>query len=83
MIQFRREDVPHHEYVFLYVDVFGVSLGGAGGRGQPWARGDQDDPVAREAFQVRLTTSSTGGAASAVLTSQQPLLLPLPVHGRA
>lgn len=57
MIQFRREDVPHHEYVFLYVDVFGVSLGGAGGRSQPWARGDQDDPVAREAFQsVKILT---------------------------
>lgn len=49
MIQFRRQDLPHEQYVFFYVDVFGHSLSS----GQPWARGDQDDAVAREAFQVR------------------------------
>lgn len=51
MIQFRRQDLPHEQYVFFYVDVFGHSLNS--GQGQPWARGDQDDAVAREAFQVR------------------------------
>lgn len=51
MIQFRRQDLPHEQYVFFYVDVFGHSLNS--GQGQPWARGDEDDAVAREAFQVR------------------------------
>lgn len=60
MIQFRQLDIPHHEYVFLYVDVFGVSLDRPGGRGQPWARGDQDDAVARDAFQVCFNTTPSG-----------------------
>lgn len=64
MIQFRQQDVNHHEYVFIYVDVFGVSLGGR--RGQPWARGDQDDAIARDAFQVRLTCCPTGPLGGAV-----------------
>lgn len=51
MIQFRRQDLPHEQYVFFYVDVFGHSLNS--GQRQPWARGDEDDAVAREAFQVR------------------------------
>lgn len=60
MIQFRQLDIPHHEYVFLYVDVFGVSLEKSGWRGQPWARADQDDAVARDAFQVCLSTATSG-----------------------
>lgn len=66
MIQFRQWDVPHHEYVFLYVDVFGVSLERPGGRGQPWARSDQDDAVARDAFQVCLNTATSGRCANCV-----------------
>lgn len=60
MIQFRQLDVPHHEYAFFYVDVFGVSLDRPGGRSQPWARGDQDDAVARDAFQVCLNATTSG-----------------------
>lgn len=50
MIQFWREDLPHEQYVFFYIDVFGYSL--HSGCQQPWFRGDEDDAVAREAFQV-------------------------------
>uniref|UniRef100_H3CL07 Guanylate cyclase n=1 Tax=Tetraodon nigroviridis TaxID=99883 RepID=H3CL07_TETNG len=53
MVQFRREDLPHHHYVFFYIDVFGFGLRA----GRPWYRGDQDDAAAREAFQsVKILT---------------------------
>lgn len=51
MVQFRRADLPHEQYVFFYIDVFGDSLNSK--HGQPWARGDDDDAIAMEAFQVR------------------------------
>lgn len=51
MVQFRREDLPHEQYVFFYIDVFGHSLSSK--QRQPWARGDEDDAIAKEAFQVR------------------------------
>ncbi|XP_068586030.1 atrial natriuretic peptide receptor 1 [Cebidichthys violaceus] len=55
MVEFRRADLPHEQYVFFYIDVFGESLNSK--HGQPWARGDEDDGVAREAFQsVKILT---------------------------
>ncbi|XP_075937386.1 atrial natriuretic peptide receptor 1-like [Anarhichas minor] len=55
MVEFRRADLPHEQYVFFYIDVFGESLNSK--HGQPWARGDEDDAVAREAFQsVKILT---------------------------
>lgn len=50
MVHFRRADIPHEQYVFFYIDVFGDSLSSE--QRQPWARGDEDDAVAKEAFQV-------------------------------
>uniref|UniRef100_A0A8C4DR84 Guanylate cyclase n=1 Tax=Dicentrarchus labrax TaxID=13489 RepID=A0A8C4DR84_DICLA len=50
MIQFQLADLPHEQYVFFYIDVFGDSLNSK--HGQPWARGDEDDAIAKEAFQV-------------------------------
>ncbi|XP_056141671.1 atrial natriuretic peptide receptor 1-like [Lampris incognitus] len=55
MVQFRREGLPREDYVFFYIDVFGDSLNS--NHRQPWARGDQDDPDAKEAFQsVKILT---------------------------
>uniref|UniRef100_A0A8D3C0D2 Guanylate cyclase n=1 Tax=Scophthalmus maximus TaxID=52904 RepID=A0A8D3C0D2_SCOMX len=51
MVQFRRADLPHEQYVFFYIDVFADSLNSK--HRQPWARGDEDDAVAKEAFQVQ------------------------------
>nr|XP_040021139.1 atrial natriuretic peptide receptor 1-like [Gasterosteus aculeatus aculeatus] len=55
MVEFRRADLPHEQYVFFYIDVFGGSLDA--GHKRPWDRGDQDDAVAREAFKsVKILT---------------------------
>uniref|UniRef100_A0A7N9ARU9 Guanylate cyclase n=1 Tax=Mastacembelus armatus TaxID=205130 RepID=A0A7N9ARU9_9TELE len=54
MVQFRRTDLSHEQYVFFYIDVFGDSLNSK--HRQPWARGDKDDAIAKEAFQVRILT---------------------------
>ncbi|XP_029306918.1 LOW QUALITY PROTEIN: atrial natriuretic peptide receptor 1-like [Cottoperca gobio] len=55
MVEFRQADLPHEQYVFFYIDVFGDSLKST--HGQPWARGDEDDAVARDAFQsVKILT---------------------------
>uniref|UniRef100_A0A8C8G4D3 Guanylate cyclase n=1 Tax=Oncorhynchus tshawytscha TaxID=74940 RepID=A0A8C8G4D3_ONCTS len=54
MVHFRRAGLPQEEYVFFYIDMFGLSLDSQ--NAQPWARGDQDDLVAKEAFQVNLIT---------------------------
>uniref|UniRef100_A0A8D3BSJ9 Guanylate cyclase n=1 Tax=Scophthalmus maximus TaxID=52904 RepID=A0A8D3BSJ9_SCOMX len=55
MVQFRRADLPHEQYVFFYIDVFADSLNSK--HRQPWARGDEDDAVAKEAFQsVKILT---------------------------
>ncbi|XP_068180916.1 atrial natriuretic peptide receptor 1-like isoform X2 [Antennarius striatus] len=54
MVEFRRADLPHEQYVFLYLDVFATSLQEPR---PPWARGDQHDALAREAFQsVKILT---------------------------
>uniref|UniRef100_A0A8C7G351 Guanylate cyclase n=1 Tax=Oncorhynchus kisutch TaxID=8019 RepID=A0A8C7G351_ONCKI len=50
MVHFRRAGLPQEEFVFFYIDMFGHSLDSQ--NAQPWARGDQDDLVAKEAFQV-------------------------------
>ncbi|XP_072249554.1 atrial natriuretic peptide receptor 1-like [Leuresthes tenuis] len=53
MIQFWRADLPHEEYIFLYIDLFADSLK----HQQPWARGDEDDTIAKKAFQsVKILT---------------------------
>ncbi|XP_051922703.1 atrial natriuretic peptide receptor 1 [Hippocampus zosterae] len=55
MVHFRRADLPHEQYVFFFIDVFGESLKSQ--PRQPWARGDPDDAVAKEAFQsVKILT---------------------------
>ncbi|XP_041843652.1 atrial natriuretic peptide receptor 1-like isoform X2 [Melanotaenia boesemani] len=55
MIQFWRANLPHQEYVFLYIDLFADSLNSK--PQQPWARGDEDDAVAKKAFQsVKILT---------------------------
>ncbi|KAI3360530.1 hypothetical protein L3Q82_002273 [Scortum barcoo] len=52
MVEFRQADLPHEQYVFFYIDVFGDSLNAA--HRQPWARGDEDDVIAKEAFQLHV-----------------------------
>uniref|UniRef100_A0A8K9X481 Guanylate cyclase n=1 Tax=Oncorhynchus mykiss TaxID=8022 RepID=A0A8K9X481_ONCMY len=52
MVHFRRAGLPQEEFVFFYIDMFGHSLDSQ--NAQPWARGDQDDLVAKEAFQVMI-----------------------------
>uniref|UniRef100_A0A8K9VAJ6 Guanylate cyclase n=1 Tax=Oncorhynchus mykiss TaxID=8022 RepID=A0A8K9VAJ6_ONCMY len=55
MVHFRRAGLPQEEFVFFYIDMFGHSLDSQ--NAQPWARGDQDDLVAKEAFQsVKILT---------------------------
>uniref|UniRef100_A0A672GKT1 Guanylate cyclase n=1 Tax=Salarias fasciatus TaxID=181472 RepID=A0A672GKT1_SALFA len=55
MVQFRRANLPHEQYVFFYIDVFASSLATSDQR--PWARGDQDDAIAKEAFKnVKILT---------------------------
>lgn len=57
MVHFRRAGLPQEEFVFFYIDMFGRSLDSQ--NAQPWARGDQDDLVAKEAFQVSLGSESS------------------------
>uniref|UniRef100_A0A8C7NF90 Guanylate cyclase n=1 Tax=Oncorhynchus mykiss TaxID=8022 RepID=A0A8C7NF90_ONCMY len=57
MVHFQRAGLPQEEYVFFYIDMFGRSLDSQ--NAQPWARGDQDDLVAKEAFQVSLGSESS------------------------
>ncbi|XP_023282018.1 atrial natriuretic peptide receptor 1-like [Seriola lalandi dorsalis] len=59
MVQFRQADLPHEQYVFFYIDVFGDSLNSK--NRQPWARGDEDDAIAKEAFQVSQMNIIAGG----------------------
>uniref|UniRef100_A0A673YE49 Guanylate cyclase n=1 Tax=Salmo trutta TaxID=8032 RepID=A0A673YE49_SALTR len=55
MVHFRRAGLPQEEFVFFYIDMFGRSLDSQ--NAQPWARGDQDDLVAKEAFKsVKILT---------------------------
>uniref|UniRef100_A0A672H1U8 Guanylate cyclase n=1 Tax=Salarias fasciatus TaxID=181472 RepID=A0A672H1U8_SALFA len=62
MVQFRRANLPHEQYVFFYIDVFASSLATSDQR--PWARGDQDDAIAKEAFKVHTVVT--------ILTYQEP-----------
>ncbi|XP_043972560.1 atrial natriuretic peptide receptor 1-like isoform X3 [Gambusia affinis] len=50
LVHFWRADLPHQEYVFLFIDLFADSL--RSGSRSPWQRGDEDDAAAKEAFQV-------------------------------
>uniref|UniRef100_A0A671P3K8 Guanylate cyclase n=1 Tax=Sinocyclocheilus anshuiensis TaxID=1608454 RepID=A0A671P3K8_9TELE len=43
---------PQEEYAFFFIDLFGYSL--QSHPAKPWARGDADDNVAKEAFKVSL-----------------------------
>ncbi|KAJ8386485.1 hypothetical protein AAFF_G00169550 [Aldrovandia affinis] len=55
MVNFRKAGLPQEEYVFFYIDVFGRSLDSRPAR--PWAKGDADDPIAKEAFRsVKIVT---------------------------
>ncbi|KAM9309583.1 atrial natriuretic peptide receptor 1-like [Pholidichthys leucotaenia] len=55
MIEFQRADLPHEQYVFFYIDTFATSLRST--HGQPWFNGDEDDAIAKEAFQsVKILT---------------------------
>ncbi|XP_013884004.1 atrial natriuretic peptide receptor 1 isoform X2 [Austrofundulus limnaeus] len=55
MIHFWEADLPHHQFVFFYIDLFAESLNSR--QQQPWFRGDKDDAVAKKAFQcVKILT---------------------------
>uniref|UniRef100_A0AAY4CX94 Guanylate cyclase n=1 Tax=Denticeps clupeoides TaxID=299321 RepID=A0AAY4CX94_9TELE len=55
MVRFRKAGLPHEEFVFFYIDVFGQSLDSEFVR--PWLRGDCDDGIAKVAFQsVKILT---------------------------
>uniref|UniRef100_A0AAY4CW71 Guanylate cyclase n=1 Tax=Denticeps clupeoides TaxID=299321 RepID=A0AAY4CW71_9TELE len=57
MVRFRKAGLPHEEFVFFYIDVFGQSLDSEFVR--PWLRGDCDDGIAKVAFQVIKQETST------------------------
>uniref|UniRef100_A0A671P1C3 Guanylate cyclase n=1 Tax=Sinocyclocheilus anshuiensis TaxID=1608454 RepID=A0A671P1C3_9TELE len=52
MVEFLRLGFPQEEYAFFFIDLFGYSL--QSHPAKPWARGDADDNVAKEAFKVSL-----------------------------
>uniref|UniRef100_A0A9J8CNF1 Guanylate cyclase n=1 Tax=Cyprinus carpio carpio TaxID=630221 RepID=A0A9J8CNF1_CYPCA len=52
MVEFLRLGLPQEEYAFFFIDLFGYSL--QSHPAKPWARGDADDNVAKEAFKVSL-----------------------------
>ncbi|XP_043972561.1 atrial natriuretic peptide receptor 1-like isoform X4 [Gambusia affinis] len=52
LVHFWRADLPHQEYVFLFIDLFADSL--RSGSRSPWQRGDEDDAAAKEAFQMNI-----------------------------
>lgn len=55
LIHFWRADLTHSEYVFFFIDLFAESLNDSGRR--PWERGDEDDAIAKQAFQcVKIIT---------------------------
>uniref|UniRef100_A0A8C6U0Y6 Guanylate cyclase n=1 Tax=Neogobius melanostomus TaxID=47308 RepID=A0A8C6U0Y6_9GOBI len=55
MVEFRNANLPHEQYVFFFIDVFGDSLNSE--PKTPWARGDEYDPIAKDAFQsVKIVT---------------------------
>ncbi|KAK3550522.1 hypothetical protein QTP70_000035 [Hemibagrus guttatus] len=55
MVNFRKANLPQEEFVFIYIDVFGRTVSSQPAR--PWARGDADDDIAKEAYQsVKILT---------------------------
>lgn len=50
MVQFRKQRLPQEEYVFFFIDLFGESVQRLPAK--PWAHGDADDHIAKEAFKV-------------------------------
>lgn len=52
MVEFEKRGVHKEEYVFFFIDLFGHSLRSRPAK--PWARGDDDDNTAKEAFKVSL-----------------------------
>lgn len=54
MVEFGKWGLPKEEYVFFFIDLFGHSLRSRPAK--PWARGDDDDNAAKEAFKVSLIT---------------------------
>nr|XP_055066153.1 atrial natriuretic peptide receptor 1 [Misgurnus anguillicaudatus]XP_055066154.1 atrial natriuretic peptide receptor 1 [Misgurnus anguillicaudatus] len=55
MVNFHKAGLPKEDFVFFYIDIFGRSL--ESHPSQPWARGDADDVLAKEAFQsVKILT---------------------------
>uniref|UniRef100_A0A8C1NNM9 Guanylate cyclase n=1 Tax=Cyprinus carpio TaxID=7962 RepID=A0A8C1NNM9_CYPCA len=55
MVEFLRLGLPQEEYAFFFIDLFGYSL--QSHPAKPWARGDADDNVAKEAFKsVKILT---------------------------
>ncbi|XP_060726359.1 atrial natriuretic peptide receptor 1 [Tachysurus vachellii] len=55
MVNFRKANLPQEEFAFIYIDVFGRTVASQPAR--PWARGDADDDIAREAYQsVKILT---------------------------
>ncbi|XP_027004959.1 atrial natriuretic peptide receptor 1 isoform X1 [Tachysurus fulvidraco] len=55
MVNFRKANLPQEEFAFIYIDVFGRTVASRPAR--PWARGDADDDIAREAYQsVKILT---------------------------
>lgn len=58
MVNFRKANLPQEEFVFIYIDVFGRTVASQPAR--PWARGDPDDDLAKEAYQVSLRRDFIG-----------------------
>lgn len=58
MVNFRKANLPQEEFVFIYIDVFGRTVSSQPAR--PWARGDADDDIAKEAYQVSLRRDFIG-----------------------
>lgn len=58
MVNFRKANLPQEEFVFIYIDVFGRTVSSQPAR--PWARGDADDDIAKEAYQVSLRQDFIG-----------------------
>ncbi|XP_030606341.1 atrial natriuretic peptide receptor 1-like isoform X2 [Archocentrus centrarchus] len=55
MVEFKRTDLPHEQYVFFYLDMYAETLKSK--RRQPWHRGDPEDVFAKEAFKnVKILT---------------------------
>uniref|UniRef100_A0A8C6L6S0 Guanylate cyclase n=1 Tax=Nothobranchius furzeri TaxID=105023 RepID=A0A8C6L6S0_NOTFU len=67
----QRLEIHTTQYVFFYMDLFADSLNSR--QKQPWARGDKDDHVAKEAFQVHLDLKEASETCVKILTYREPL----------